>query len=249
MNILCLMPTYGRTAALLNNSIACFEAQTYPYKHLLIYDDLGILEKTVCRTPNVSIMSSNIRSPSLGEKYNEMLQYAEDAELPYKVVAVWDDDDIYLPNHLTYHMETLVLGSAKWSKPKNIISAYFTPPKEEDASGRFHGSIAIWKNTLRMVNGWINTTRATFDQEMLQKLTTYAPASPTLGTPQYVYRWQTSQAGHCSGLMGDPDWYYKYQPDSRLPIPVLEAQFDVNSMGLYQSLCPPKRTRMEHQTR
>ena len=137
MKMLCLMPTYGRRKALLENSIQLFLNQEYLYKTLLIFDDLGTLG-TVDRTlNNVIIMSTNKRSHSVGAKYNLMLNYAQG----YDGVVVWDDDDIYTPQHLTSHAATL--AKHPWSKPSRILSSYHQPPAQEDASGRFHGSIAI----------------------------------------------------------------------------------------------------------
>lgn len=228
MKILCLMPTYGRRQSLLNNSIACFFSQTHPDKHLLIYDDLGTLEMSNIDAPGesqVSILSLPHRCSSVGEKYNEMVRTWHDSWFDYQAVAVWDDDDIYLPDYLSTH--AAILGSHGWSKPSRIISAYHQPPAEEDARGRFHGSIAVRRDLLEKAP-WIDTTRATFDQEYLSLLQGHeAPGDPcTVAPPQYVYRWQTSRSGHCSGLMGDKDWYARYQPDSRQPIDRLWPEFD-----------------------
>jgi glycosyltransferase involved in cell wall biosynthesis len=232
VKILCLMPTYGRRAALLNNSLACFAAQTHPDKHLLIYDDLGTLSETKVDLPNVTILSTTTRSPSVGAKYNEMLAaYQGD----YDAVAVWDDDDVELPEYLSAHTE--ILERHPWSKPSRIISAYFDPPMIESAHGRFHGSIAVRRDAVKMVP-WIDTTRATFDQEYIAALSRFSPPGDpcSITSPQYVYRWQTSQAGHCSGLMGSPDWYRDYQPDSRQPIDRLWPELDPDTRRLFAYL-------------
>lgn len=217
MRILCLMPTYGRRKSLLEESIQCFVDQDHPDKTLLIYDDLGTLRDTICDVPGVTIMSTTHRASSVGQKYNTMIDYANMNRIRYDAVAVWDDDDIYKPMHLNTHDK--VLASHQWSKPSRIVSAYFDPPQEEDASGRFHGSIAVRSDLLDKAP-WIDTTRATFDQEYLQRLQSQCPPGDPcdIAPPQYVYRWQTSGGGHCSGLMGSPTWYANYQPDSRDPV-------------------------------
>lgn len=231
MRIACLMPTYGRRRELLENSIACFVAQDYADKLLLIYDDLGTLWDTRCDVPGVVVLSNRNRRSSVGEKYNEGAEYLIRTGRWFDVICVWDDDDIYLPNHLSNHAAAMASGK-RWSKPEQIVSAYHQPPKLEDASGRFHGSIAVsrvaWKKT-----PWIDTTRATFDQEYIAALQTAFgdPARPEL--PTYVYRWQTSRAGHCSGLMGREDWYAAYKPDSIEPIRELAAKFDDDTKAIY----------------
>ena len=232
VKILCLAPTYGRRASLLNNSIACFAAQTHRDKTLLIYDDLGTLKNAHCDHLDVRILSSPKRSRSVGEKYNEMIRYANESGIQYDAVAVWDDDDVYLPMHLETHCHCL--QNAKWSKPSRIVSAYFDPPKEETATGRFHGSIAVTRDAIEQVP-WIDTTRATFDQEYLSALANHStPADPCdVAPPQYVYRWQTSQSGHCSGLMGSANWYAEYKPDSREPIDRLWPEFDADTRPFF----------------
>lgn len=213
LTIACLMPTYGRRKKLLEESIQCFASQDHPHKRLFIYDDLGTLANTRCDVPGVTIISTTQRAPSVGAKYNEMLRIFDLNGVD--AYAVWDDDDIYNRKHLSTH--AAILQRHNWSKPSRIISAYFDPPQEEDASGRFHGSIALRREFAH----WIETTRATFDQEFLRQLHEVAgpPGDPcTLAPPQYVYRWQTSGGGHCSGLMGRETWYADYRPDSREPI-------------------------------
>jgi hypothetical protein len=236
MKILCLVPTYGRRQSLLNNSLACFAAQDHEDKHLLIYDDLGTLKDCKiagCFESPVTILSNPDRCSSVGEKYNVMLREWHDSWFDYDAVAVWDDDDIYLPNHLSTH--AAILQDHGWSKPSSIISAYHEPPAIESARGRFHGSIAVRRDLL-MKAPWIDTTRATFDQEYLSLLQTHTePGDPcTIAPPQYVYRWQTSKSGHCSGLMGSSDWYAKYQPDSREPISSLWPQQDADTERILQ---------------
>ncbi len=189
-----------------------------PDKTLVIYDDLGTLEHTRCDLENVVIISRNTRCTSVGAKYNDLF-----AVLPpddYDAVAVWDDDDIYLPEHLAVHAQ--VLATSPWSKPSQIISAYFDPPRIESAAGRFHGSIALRRDMLQELarqhgTPWIDTTRATFDQEFLTRCTQHSPPGDPcqLAPPQYIYRWQTSKSGHCSGIMDRTTWYRDYQPDSR----------------------------------
>lgn len=234
VKIVCLMPTYGRCQSLLNNSLACFFAQDHPDKHLFILDDLGTLEHCSAVSPydqDVWILSTRSRAASVGAKYNEMIATLEASGIDYDAVAVWDDDDVYLPSHLSNHAATLATHS--WSKPSQIVSAYFDPPKLESAHGRFHGSIAVTRETVKRVP-WIDTTRATFDQEYIAALAAHDAPGDTLeqGPSQYVYRWQTTQAGHCSGLMGRPTWYADYQPDSREPIDRLWPEFDADTQRI-----------------
>lgn len=238
IHFICLVPTFGRTPALLNNTLACFAAQTHPHKSMLIYDDLGTLEHTWCNLPNVYIYSTRERAPSLGEKYNMMLKYANENHAIYDAVAVWDDDDVELPDYLATHAQTL--QTHRWSKPSRIISAYRNPPMEEAADGRFHGSIAIRRELVEQVP-WINTVRATFDQEYLQALSNVTPPGDTCtyGLPQYIYRWQTSNSSHCSGLMGSETWYADYKPQSVENVVAIMPKMDDDTKRLYGMYAKP----------
>lgn len=240
MHILCLLPTFGRKPELLNNAIACFAAQTHPHKSLLVYDDLGTLDQTWCGLPNVYVYSTRDRAPSLGEKYNIMLRLANAHHATYDAVAVYDDDDVYLPEYLSTHAKTL--QNHRWSKPSRIISAFHQPPLEESGAGRFHGSIAISRELVEEVP-WIDTVRATFDQEYLQALSSVVTPGDTCehGPPQYVYRWQTSNSSHCSGLMGDADWYAKYKPQSVESVVALLPKMDDDTQQLYRHFAAAER--------
>ena len=238
MKILCLMPTYGRRAALLENSIQLFLNQDYPDADLLIYDDLGTLAETSGNIDKTMVLSTKVRANSLGGKYNTMMEFAINR---YDAVVVWDDDDTYTPHHISTHVA--ILKDHPWSKPSTIVSSYHSPPREEGAKGRFHGSIAIRVDFLQRIQQqtscmWIDTRRATFDQEMLGKLSDYSPPGDpyTIAPPSYVYRWADTNSGHCSGLMGNPDWYIKYQPDSTLPIPFLIPKLDDATNRILQQL-------------
>lgn len=219
LKLLCLCPTYGRRPELLKQSLSCFLTQDYQHKKLLLFDDLGTLMGTRVPYNDVLILSTKKRADSIAHKYRRMLSACSD--IAYDAVVVWDDDDGYFPWHLSAH--AAVLANHGWSKPSKIWSAYHVPPKLEDASGRFHGSIAIRRDLLEKIRGWVQTKRADFDQQMLARLNQEEPpGDPCLiSSPSYLYRWQTTQSGHCSGLMSSPDnedWYDRYQPDSTEPI-------------------------------
>lgn len=237
IHIICLVPTFGRTPALLNNALACFAAQTHPHKSMLIYDDLGTLEHTWCNLPNVYIYSTRERAPSLGEKYNMMLKYANENHAIYDAVAVWDDDDVYLPDYLATHAQTL--QTHRWSKPSRIITAYTEPPSEEASAGRFHGSIAMRRELVQQVP-WPSEVVATFDQQYLHALSDAAAAGDTCayGPPQYVYRWQTANCMHSSGHMGGQA-YLDYKPQSVENVVALLPKMDADTKRLYAMYAKP----------
>ena len=221
MKIYCLCPTYGRPRALIENTLACFLAQDYTDSELIIFDDGQTLEPQ--RGKRWRIVTDDERLPSLPAKYNWILGLiiAENRTIePEKsAVCVWDDDDVYLPWHLSQHAKTLQAN--EWSHPREVWSTYVSSTQQaggrlavrEPATGRFHGSLAIRWDLMRRIGGWIMTRRADFDQQQIAECERLAgaPGRPDEDAiPSYVFRWADSGAPHCQGEMRTPDdldWY------------------------------------------
>lgn len=238
MKIVCLCPTYGRHPDLLRNTLACFMAQTYKNSFLFFYDDLGNIEPFA--GTDWGVISTPNRSPHLPHKYHTMLQIMDDMNVACDAVAIWDDDDVYLPHHLQAMADTL--QSRPWSKPSYVFSTYGAPEGEtalEPATGRFHGSMGIRLEYLRERGGWPQSDRATFDQEIIKELDAKKPGDPLdKWDPSYVYRWADTGAVHCSGLMGDPQWYAKVpvQYDEKIHAGELSPAWDRSARGLLPGL-------------
>lgn len=94
------MPTYGRRDYVAE-SVAMFLAQDYPAKELVILNDCPG-QTLVCEAPNVRVINTNTRFENLGDKRNALIEASQGA-----LIAVWDDDDIYLPWRLSYSVEQL----------------------------------------------------------------------------------------------------------------------------------------------
>ena len=252
MNVLCLCPTYGRPR-LVANAVACFLAQDYPEtnRKLLILDDAGQIESQDNGTWQV--ISTPERFFSLPAKYNAMLT-AEGIIGPqptsrWDAVAVWDDDDIYLPWHLTAGVQAMLNNGAPAAKPSQVWSLYNSEtPWLENAAGRFHGSLIVGVPRLRELGGWIQTKRADFDQQMIGSCLPMADAmfhGPQPGSPGYVFRWGSTQAPHCQGLMRTPDnedWYDRYQRADLQPVGELVPAFDAETERVIGALNLPVRT-------
>lgn len=90
-----MMPTFGRPEYVAE-SIAMFLAQDYPAKELIILNDCPgqILTGDF---PDVRIINAKDRYSHLGDKRNAIIEEARG-----DLIAVWDDDDVYLPWRLSY---------------------------------------------------------------------------------------------------------------------------------------------------
>lgn len=200
----CLCPTFRRPR-LLENAIACFLAQDYPAnrRELIILDDAG--QFPASHGPNWRLISLPSRFRSLAEKYNALAGLSQGEYL-----VVWEDDDIYLPWHLSAHATALQRG--EYSKPSRIWSHTGDGLNEEQAAGRFHGSIAFSRRVFVQVGGWPLTKRADFDQQLMAKFgdlnLTCDPCENH--APSYIYRWGTTnqyQAQHAMQAASDEEWY------------------------------------------
>lgn len=96
----CVMPTYGRSDYV-SESLSMFLAQDYPNKELIIFNDCPGQE-LLGDFPGVTIVNSPTRCSTLGEKRNAAIEIAKG-----EYIAVWDDDDIYMPWRLSYCMDRI----------------------------------------------------------------------------------------------------------------------------------------------
>jgi hypothetical protein len=200
----CLCPTYRRPK-LLENSIACFLAQDYPAdrRELIVLDDAGELQNQI--GDGWQIISIPRRFRSLPEKFNALTGLARG-----EILVVWEDDDIYLPHHISSHVAAM--AGHLWSKPSKVLSDYTGEIQEEDAAGRFHASLAFTRRALEQVGGWPMTLRGDFDQQLIARLNAvgFAGDPCEFADPAYVFRWGSTGAYHGQALMtgpADESWY------------------------------------------
>lgn len=201
MKVACLCPTYRRPFCL-RNAVACFEAQTYENRELIVLDDAG--QYRGHEGDRWRVISVPLRFRSLPAKFNALASLS-DAD----AFCVWEDDDIYLPWHVEAHAHALS-GGAAMSVPRRIMDA--CGPRgwnvRENAGCMFHASWAYSREGFDAVGGYPLTGALTFDVEMLDRMRAYlgAPADPALThPPSYLYRWQ--QSGAYNGSQFGPGWY------------------------------------------
>lgn len=207
MRFLCLCPTYNRPQHLIQQSVACFRSQAHSDAFLLIYDDLGTLNEEV--DDDMAIITTTEREPGIVAKYNKMLKLSERFG-DFDAIALWDDDDIYLPNHLLFHSQ--VLSIHNMSYPSTVWSTYTGKMEKEASGGRFWASLAIRCMEFSRLGGFVQTERADFDQQSLNywKANTSCGDPCEIGEPTYVFRWSDTGCPHSQYQMKSPDdteWY------------------------------------------
>jgi hypothetical protein len=170
---------------------------------LIVLDDAGELENQTGE--GWQIISIQRRFRSLPEKFNALagLSHGE-------ILVVWEDDDIYLPHHISSHVAAM--EGHLWSKPSKVLSDYTGEIREEDATGRFHASLAFTRQAFEQVGGWPLTLRGDFDQQLISNLNAVGlPADPcSFAEPGYLFRWGSMGAYQGQAFMQGPEdqaWY------------------------------------------
>jgi hypothetical protein len=209
--VVCLCPAY-RAPHLIANAIAMFERQTYPHRRLLVVEDSGEYAETqwgadgnkeshwiVVGYPPKTGLS---HFQTLPEKYNEMV-YLSTLRWPGSHFALWEQDDVYLPRHLEYSMAAM--PDDGWSHPSLALTdgSGGGPPletliHEPTGHARMHAALVASRAILERVGWWPETDEDNYDLQMLQKLRDASPPGDqcSLGTPQYFFRWITTQHVH-----------------------------------------------------
>lgn len=221
----CLCPTFRRPE-LVANALACYLAQDYPNdrRELLILDDGDQFPSQY--GVGWELISLRRRFRSLPEKFNALAGLARG-----DILVVWEDDDIYLPWHITAHVEALQRG-CRFSKPSQVLTHVGNALRHEPADGRFHASIAFTRDALESVRGWPLTRRGDFDQSLLARLAGEGPTGDPCAVrpPSYMFRWESTKAYHGQELMRSPDdegWYERASTlGDKKSTPCLVPEFD-----------------------
>ena len=166
--------------------IKCFLEQDYPpdKRELVILDDVGQYDDR--EGDGWRLISQSRRYSTLGEKRNAAAQrVAPDVE----ALAVWDDDDIYLPWAMS--ASAAALAVAPWSRPGLVLHEQPDGSlRQHETGGLFHGGWAYTREAFQRVGGYARISNGE-DQDLARRMTRSgtAWADPVrLGyQPFYVY--------------------------------------------------------------
>lgn len=201
--ISCMCLTFGRPTRILEEAVYSFQHQDYRgEKELLILNDFD-QQHFRCEDEQVTVVNVPARFHTVGEKRN-----AAAALCRFDLLAVWDDDDIYLPHRLTFSMSKYD-ESTRFFKPSKafvINDDWITGP----FSNLFHGG-AIWHRSLFDEVGGYAHMGSGQDMDLEGRFQrVIGPGKDYVEiTPEeifYLYRWAGTHSYHLSGFGRDgPD--------------------------------------------
>jgi glycosyltransferase involved in cell wall biosynthesis len=197
--ISCKCITYGRVR-FLEESLYSFLTQEYDgQKEMVIVNDYP-LQKLHFEHPSVKIFNLENTYQTIGEKENFAV-----SKCSGELIAVWDDDDVALPNHLSniskyFQNNTHLLH---WEK-----GVYYNEPNITAITGIGNSGIVYTKNGWEMVGGHPHEN-AGYDVTFVNKLMSISPnvvrAKPLDHEVSWFYMWG-GRDYHMSGLGTDtPD--------------------------------------------
>jgi len=133
----------------IERSLRFFLEQTYPDCIQLIYNNSCIEQSLNSSVPsNKVILINNCVSKDTGEKYTNLGEIYKDV-ITYipedvDVITFWDDDDIFLPNHIEEGVKGLLKGGKTAYKPEK--SFYRTSAGVTRVSNTLEPSMFIYKD-------------------------------------------------------------------------------------------------------
>lgn len=189
--------TYGRVAHL-EEALASFLAQDYAGPHELVIVNDYPLQRLHFDDPRVRIINLDKTFVTIGAKEN----FAVDA-CAYDTIAVWDDDDIALPNHLT-NIAKYFRGHdlLHWERGGAWVGAELLSLEPLGNSG-----IVYTRDGWRTVGGHPLENAGydvTFVDRLLAAGARVVRASPEPRDVSWFYMWGTGSY-HMSGLGTDDD--------------------------------------------
>jgi glycosyltransferase involved in cell wall biosynthesis len=113
--ISCIMPTYGRPA-FVGEAVQMFLDQDYPPDRceIVVLNDCAEQQFTIddSLASRVKVINCKTRFPTLGDKRNACIEAAGG-----DLIAVWDDDDLYMPWRLSYSLEQMQAHQTRFYRP------------------------------------------------------------------------------------------------------------------------------------
>lgn len=225
MKVCAIMATCGRHK-LAERSLRFFIDQDYTGDHILLVfnnssvpldlkHDLEVYENKKIHLVNQSI-SDRTNEPynNLGDIYSDALKHVpEDTD----VIVHWDDDDIFLPNHITEGVEGLQCAQMLKKKAYKPAKSYYRHPGGiQLMSNTLEPSIFIEASHIKQY-GYSTTTTDQHLQWVNPLVYENLISVDENGKPTLVYNWGDTDIPtfKTSGNAGHPNNFKNYRDFSR----------------------------------
>lgn len=186
--------TYGRVSTL-EEAIYSFLQQDYPgEKELVIVNDYP-KQKLIFDHPEIKIINLDYTFSTIGDKENFAIEACKG-----ELIAVWDDDDIALPNHLS--------NVAKfWKEDTNLLhwqrGVYYNAPNITDIVSIGNSGIVYSKKAWEAI-GKSPIENAGGDMSLVIRIHNLGREKIVLASPpddevSWFYRWGGIDVYHQSG--------------------------------------------------
>lgn len=160
MKTLVVCPTYGRIPYL-NRMLAGFLSQTYDDKHLVIINDDKNVE-LCCNNEQVTCINLN-KKILLPQKRNIGIMVGY-----YDLIMQYDDDDIFLPNRISNHVQKHIENADMWYYWNSSSYIVYGDKFEMAACSPNHSSFL--RKGWFSVGGYANNQNIADDMEFFYKI-------------------------------------------------------------------------------
>ncbi len=180
--ISCFTSTYGRTWCL-EESIECFLRQDYPgIKQMVILNDFAEQE-LIFQHPEVVVINLREQIKPLGRKFASNVNMCSHA-----VLAVWEDDDYFLPWHLRMAVDRMRDGIFH----SGVAWVHTAPGSLHKSGNHFHGNLVFTRELYESVGGYHPIDNCTVDVSLMGRFTQrlgHYSQHPDPEDMSYIYRW------------------------------------------------------------
>ncbi len=200
MKIAAICCTFNRPEAL-EEAIESFLRQDYPseLREMIVLDDAGQYRPDALdNIPGVKLITTKHRFRTLGEKRNASAALVSpDTE----VYCPWDDDDIYLPWHMSAAAKGL--ANAQYTIPTQVYVDKRTHFDKKKNGTLFHAAWSFRRDVFSEVGGY-PFMQSGQDQGLLKRFlaANVSRTDPIQWDPRpsFVYRWYTAHNQHLSAM-------------------------------------------------
>lgn len=198
--ISCYMPTRSLPKGMHDEAVACFLMQDWPGpKELIVYNNDPTIELS-CNHPQVKVINEDRNGRSLQELFDVAISHCQ-----YDVLAVWEDDDIRLPNHLSLMYRKMIELGGEAIRPRKYWYLEANEVKEWSGNGPAQSAWVLTKDIVRRVGGYPKTF-GNWDYALWELFDKHGKAVVFENTPEettFMYRW-CSDSIHLSGYGLNP---------------------------------------------